>query len=271
MSKQSDQDLASIHDLLSRLRGRESSRAWTEFLHRYSSLVLHVAKQYAFDSDQAEDCFLYVCEALIGDEAKRLNKFDARHGSSFKTWLITIVTNLCIDWHRSFFGRQAMPAAIQKMPDLEQWAYRCRVEQGLDLQTCLVVLRNRFPDLSREQLSRAMASIHNALSPKQRWRLASLAQRNRPANVDNYAPDRLRERSASPREFAQQVQQRKVLNAALSRLTSQQRLLLRLRFEQDLTLAQVARIAGLGDLHQARRAIESALSELRNLMETPDS
>jgi transcriptional regulator with XRE-family HTH domain len=39
-------------------------------------------------------------------------------------------------------------------------------------------------------------------------------------------------------------------------------LLLRLRYEQDLTLEEVARLVGLGDPYRAHREIQAAVAEL---------
>jgi uncharacterized protein (DUF2267 family) len=52
----------------------------------------------------------------------------------------------------------------------------------------------------------------------------------------------------------------------MSRLTPQQRLLLRLYFQENMPLKDVARIAGFADLHQARRQIQAVLAELKNLL-----
>jgi DNA-directed RNA polymerase specialized sigma24 family protein len=55
----------------------------------------------------------------------------------------------------------------------------------------------------------------------------------------------------------------------MARLPPGQRLLLQLRYEQELTLAEVARLAGLPDLNRANRQIQAALAELARLLEDP--
>jgi DNA-directed RNA polymerase specialized sigma24 family protein len=79
----------------------------------------------------------------------------------------------------------------------------------------------------------------------------------------------LEEPGPGPDELALQAQQQSRLQAALSRLPPQQRLLLRLRFEQDLTLAEVARLTRQQDPFRANRQIQAALAALADLME-PD-
>jgi DNA-directed RNA polymerase specialized sigma subunit len=73
-----------------------------------------------------------------------------------------------------------------------------------------------------------------------------------------------------PEALSAHLQDVERLGTALERLSSSERLLLALRFEQGLTLAEVARIGGLGDPFRARRAIDAALTSLRLSLE-PDS
>ncbi len=53
---------------------------------------------------------------------------------------------------------------------------------------------------------------------------------------------------------------------AMARLEPRQRLLLQLRFQQDLTLEEVARLTRLNDSFQVRREIEAALAALAKAM-----
>ena len=50
-------------------------------------------------------------------------------------------------------------------------------------------------------------------------------------------------------------------------LPKQERLLLQLRFEQDLSLEKIARLTGLGDAQRVHRHIAAVLKKLRSAME----
>jgi hypothetical protein len=52
-------------------------------------------------------------------------------------------------------------------------------------------------------------------------------------------------------------------------LPAEQRLLLRLRYEQNLTLAEVARLTNQSDPFRANRQIQSALKALADLISDP--
>ncbi len=61
-------------------------------------------------------------------------------------------------------------------------------------------------------------------------------------------------------------QNREKLEKAMSQLSSDERLLLRLRYLQGLTLQEVARLMQLNDLHQVRRRLERAVAKLSDFM-----
>ena len=69
-----------------------------------------------------------------------------------------------------------------------------------------------------------------------------------------------------PEALVQSEQDRQQLHNAMARLEPQQRLLLQLRYQQDLTLEEVARLTGLGDPFRARRKIDAALATLAKAM-----
>jgi RNA polymerase sigma factor (sigma-70 family) len=69
-----------------------------------------------------------------------------------------------------------------------------------------------------------------------------------------------------PDELTAHLQEQRRLQDALSKLPAEQRLLLRLRYEQGLTLAEIARLTGQSDLFRANRKIQVALDTLADLM-----
>jgi DNA-directed RNA polymerase specialized sigma24 family protein len=72
-----------------------------------------------------------------------------------------------------------------------------------------------------------------------------------------------------PDELAAELQEQRQLQDALSKLPAEQRLLLRLRYEQNLTLTEVARLTGQPDPFRANRRIQAALDTLAGLMGGP--
>ena len=74
-----------ISQLLVRLGSESSQDAWSEFLQRYSPLLLHVARLFAYDEDGRSECFVHVCEQLGRDRFRRLRTFRPEGPASFST------------------------------------------------------------------------------------------------------------------------------------------------------------------------------------------
>jgi hypothetical protein len=64
-----------VTELLRRLSSERPGAAWSEFLERYSPLVMHVIRRYETAHGPVMDCFVYVCGALCDDRFRRLRSF----------------------------------------------------------------------------------------------------------------------------------------------------------------------------------------------------
>jgi len=71
----------------------------------------------------------------------------------------------------------------------------------------------------------------------------------------------------SPETTTEINQEHSRLQTALALLSPRQRLLLKLRYQQELSLKEVAHLTRLGDPFRARRHIQSALAELAKLLD----
>jgi RNA polymerase sigma factor (sigma-70 family) len=250
--------------MLRGLNSNDPGPSWSRFIDHYAPLILRVSNRFDYEQDRSGECFLFVCEQLCDRGFRRLLGFDIHGKASFNTWLGTVVFNLCVDWHRKTFGRATLLPSIEALPAFDRAVYRYRYQQRLPVNTCYEVLREEFPDLSRDQLARALGRIHEVLTPRQRWRLSIRSREIRGprpssglATAESLASD-----AADPSEQALRSQQLEQLDRALSRLPTDQAFLLRLRYQQGVTLREVARLAGLGDPYRARRHIEAALKAL---------
>lgn len=242
--------------------------AWKAFLDTYSSLIMQVIGQYEAERDRADECFLFVCEKLSDDGFRRLLQFEASRKAKFPTWLKLVASNLCVDWHRKEFGRQRPYRAIARLSRFDQLLYHYKIECGMNLPACFYALHLTYPDLTKNQLAESVSRLHTTLSPRQRWQL-SLRKRETilsDAFSDGPAGTELVESGPGPETIVELVQIRDRLRLAMSKLGEQQRLLLRLRYQENLPLKDVAELAGLDNLYQAKRRIKSALEALAELL-----
>lgn len=253
--------------LLNQLKTSDAWPAWTELLNRYASLIMRTASQFENQQNRNNDCFLFVSEKLSEDGFKRLQKYDSVRNASFRTWLITVIFNLCIDWHRKEFGRVYLLPAVSALPVFDQLVFRFCFVQALSTQECLQALRTEFPDVTRQQLSQAIARVHGVLTPRQRWQIGVRHRRKQWSSRvgdDSQSPDvdQLPTPIQDPAAMAQRQQELDDLKAALAKLSARQQLLLHLRFHAGLTLDQIAQFVHLGDSARAWRHIEKALDAL---------
>ncbi len=258
--------------LLRQLRSPDAWTAWTEILNRHASLIMKTASQFEYQQDRKNDCFLYVSEKLSEDGFKRLLRYQPRHNVSFRAWLITVIFNLCIDWHRKEFGRATLLPAISALPAFDQLVYRYYFEQGMVSEECLQVLSADCPDVTRQLLSQAISRIHRVLTPRQRWQISvRLRRRQRSGALSMKDMQQLPSPALDPSVMAQEQQELETLEAALNALPARQRLLLHFRYYDGLTLKQIAQFIRLGDSSRAWRHIQDALQALSDQYPSVDT
>lgn len=248
---------------------------WSEFLERYSPAILRVVRQYESDDGRAMDCFLFVCDKISDDGFRRLLSYQPDARARFRTWLNAVVANLCIDWRRKEYGRLRPLKAIAELPELDRSVFRSLYELGMTRRECLHTLHARFPGVTEQQIAAINARLFSLLTSRQRWRLGSKIRN--PVSLDDASSTDRETGTPSPvvsdsgPESAAQTHQDHVrLEAAMSRLPSRQRLLLHLRYEQDLTLKEVARLTQIPDTSRAHREIRAALAALAGEFESPE-
>ena len=261
----------SVTDLLEQLSSGRVDAAWSEFLARYSPLIMHVVRRHGLNDDRSTETFNHVCASLSDDGFRRLLSFRPDGPARFRTWLIAVVANLCVDWRRKERGRVRPLRCVSRLPELDQQVYYCIYERRMSRVQCLQALMPRFPELTGATVSEINARLFAFLTPQQRWQLSVRTPTLKPMVCDARSEDddaarQVAEPGPGPDELTAHLQEQRRLQDALSKLPAEQRLLLRLRYEQELTLAEVARLTGQSDPFRANRKIQVALDTLADLM-----
>lgn len=260
-----------VDSVLRQLASRRSDAGWSVFLQSYSPLLRDVIRRYQSNEYRVQECFEFVCAGLSDDNFRRLMAFDPSGPAAFSTWLIAVCANLCIDFNRQIYGRAREPEKIRHLPQLDRLVFHYTYRVGLTRQACLHALRARFPTVTLAQLSEVRSRIHTLLSSRQRWVLST--QRRAPVSLDD--PDvasmkivgnALRSSESGPDLLVEIHDDQQRLRKALDQLEPRQRLLLKLRYQQDLTLDRVVRLTGISSPSQASREIDRALAALAKVM-----
>jgi RNA polymerase sigma factor (sigma-70 family) len=257
---------SSVAELLARFRASDSQSAWEEFLTEYSPLLYHAAQTFTQNREEAADCFVFICEYLAKSGFRRLLQFKPQGAASFPTWLRVVARNLCLDWRRKVYGRVRPFKCVQRLSAVEMDVYRCRYEHNLARAETLRHLQATWPGLDEQQLVEIEERLEDSLSSLQRWILSA---RNNPGappsseGEDERQEPEIIDLSPSPETVVSQAEQRKQLRESLAALPGEDRLLVRLRFEDELSLDEISRATGQGDAQRVHRRLGAILEKLR--------
>lgn len=251
--------------------------AWDLFIDRYSGLMLTTLHHLGFDHDGVMDRFVYLCEKLSEHRFRRLRtiRFAGQRGD-LEPWLRTVVQHLSVSWAWSVDGRRRLFKSISKLTPRHQRIFELYFWCGLT------------PSQVREQLSveehleldllvvlDALEELFNNLDSHQTWRLMSQLIRHREAvpvaDVDSPMANAFepRDGAADPERSLLQRERRRHVENALADLEPRQRLVLQLRYDDALPLAEVASILGLS-LSTVKVVIRQGLDRLRSELREHD-
>ncbi len=267
-----DPRLTGILDLLAR---GEVDEGWPAFLRAYSPLILQVVELFARDEDAVSDCFLFACTQLANRRCRRLRRFDPAGPATFSTWLHAVVYNLCRDWRRQQYPRRRAWRSISRLPAFDQEVFHLHFEREMDARETLEALRSGFPAVTEARLEASIGRLRACLSSRQLWllatrrpRLRSLAvaaadgRENGERQIPHPGPD--------PEAVAGRREQMSALERTIKDLPAADALCLRLRFEQELGLAQIARVMGWKNAQEADRRLRKILGQMRRQMSEPE-
>jgi len=261
----------SIETLLKSLDSPDAEDAWGQFLTDYSQHIYQVVRRFEHDADNAADCFQFICEQLFENRSKRLRKFRGEGPATFVTWLRAVVRNLCIDWQRKKFGRPRPLRAIARLPVFDQEVFRLVYERATPLAECLAFLEAEFPHTTMTRIQESRARIDELLTTNQRWlitRRVHSGNGNETTSLDHpetFLAD-LTDSEPDPETLAISNERITRLRRALAELQPQERLLIRLRFEEGLTLGKTAELLDLGNAQRVDRQVQEILKRLEKLM-----
>lgn len=205
----------------------------------------------------AEDFGSLVRLHLLQDDCAVLRKFEGR--SSLKTYLAAVITHLHQDWQNSRFGKWRPSAEARRLGPLAVQLERLIVRDRLQFDEAHETLRTNFKVTESRQSLEAMAAQFPTRTGRRFVSDETLADLEA---VDTVTDASVRERQAG--EAARRATA--VLGSALRKLPHQDRLILRMRFEDDFAVVDIAQALHL-DQKPLYRRIERLLGALRGELE----
>ncbi len=194
---------------------------------------------------------------LIEEDYAVIRKFGGR--SSFRTYLTIVIQRFLLDQRVREWGKWRPSAEAKRLGVLAVTLERLLHRDGLSFDEACEALSGRPPRPSRSLLETLVGRL-----PEQRLRRVHAgALREADATLDASAV----ERPAIQRD-RERIADRaaRVLEEAISGLEAEDRLILRLRFQEELTTVDVARSLGTSR-RKLHKRIRRLLDELRAALE----
>ena len=96
---------AELHHLLAAVDPASRDEAWAAFVRAHSRILFHTAKSSANGYDDTMERYTFVLDRLRSEDFRRLRKYASDGRTMFSTWLVVVARRLCVDYHRSRYGR----------------------------------------------------------------------------------------------------------------------------------------------------------------------
>jgi RNA polymerase sigma-B factor len=215
-----------------------------ELVHRYLPLARYAASQYVRSNEAFDDLLQVASLGLL----KALDRFDPEHGAAFSSYALpTMIGEL----RRHFRDRGW---AVRPPRDLQEHALV--VERSTEE---LTIELGRSPTIA-ELAERSGFDEETVLEAREALSARVSTSLSTPPREDDEHP--LEARLGREDGGFQKAEARVTLQSLSRVLTTREREIVRLRFEQDLTQAEIGNAVGLSQMHVSR-VLRASLEKLR--------
>lgn len=220
---------------------------FVEHLPVIERILSVIARRHALSGSDAEEFNSWVRARIIDSDYAIFRKFGGR--SSMATYLSVVLGNLFHDYRNAVWGRWRPSAAATRMGPvgvrLEELLYR----DGFPLRECIELLRSRGVTQTGAELGRMAAALP-----------ARASSAEVPLSVLEGTPG---EAMPAPGETAPGEGDFAVLRQVIAELSPEDQVIMKLRFWDDFSIADIARALHLEQkpLYRRVEAIEQRLRE----------
>ena len=222
------------------------------------SAIAYACRHFRFTPEDGEDFASIVMSRLIDKDYAVVRAWEER--SSFGTYIGAVVPRLALDYRIHAWGKWHASAEAKRLGalavDLEQLLHRDR----RTIDEVVALLAAKYGAVTRESLLALAARLPERPPPRREVDLDEAA--SIPAS-QNESPEE-RALDEERRTAAQRLSE--ILAAAIERLPDEDVLIMQLRFEQGMTVPQIARALQL-DRRQLYYRLERCAAELRKELE----
>jgi RNA polymerase sigma factor (sigma-70 family) len=238
---------------------------WVNFLKEFAQIILQVIAVCEGDAENRAECFVYVCEQLARNRFRRLRRFQRGGPASFTTWLRAVVRNLSVDWRRREFGRPTTFVATHPISPLDREVGNRLFRDNM--RDNEIVDELCTSDLSRGEIESSLDRVYAQMTPRQAWAWSARSILTESVEGESGAAMQLPDPAPTPETVAELRESNRAMLHGLRSLSFEQRLAIRFRFEQDLTLQEIATLLKLKNAQAADRVLRNALARLREAVD----
>jgi RNA polymerase sigma factor for flagellar operon FliA len=230
-------------------------QAFLDHLDLIDRAVASICRRHSLPADDAEDLKAHVRMRLIDDDYAILRKFQGK--SALGTFLTVVIANLFRDWRTARWGKWRPSAIARRHGSVGIRLEALISRDGYSIREAIHVLLSRSDEMpAMKELVRIAAELPPRSNPRKVERLVTLDV----ASLHRTDHRVLEEEWRTTRETFGHC-----LARALSQLTPEDQLILKLRFQDGMSVAAVARTLSLEQKPLYRR-IDNCLARLRALM-----
>ena len=233
------------------MAGPDASELLTSNLALIERAVAFACRRYRLDASDAEELRSIVHLRLVENDYAILRAYEQR--SSFATYISIVVQRMALDyrihawgkWHASAEAKRSGALAVE----LEQIVRR----DGRTLDEAVTLLAPKYAGVTRDSLQSLLG------------RLPERAARHREVDLEEAEPVAVTDVDESLIAHERRTEAERLssfMNALMARVPDDERLILQLRFEGGMTVAQIARALGL-DQKLTYRRIERRMRDIK--------
>jgi len=239
-------DFSLLRKLLSDKKNKED--LWKEFLRRFTKIIMKIAWQYESDRERVMDKYLWVLTKLADNSFAVLGKYNKHPDSKapkFTTWLVAVISNLCIDEHRSKYGRKRYPKNLLRMSEEDRRVFRLYFWKGYTIEEIENILF-----ISNSTVNEILERIEKAFN----------GPYERDKNITFVTYDEL---SHSVKNIVEEEDFALLIEQWILKLPPDEGTIVRLKFWEDLSVKDIASITGVENEQKVYALLRKALKSLR--------
>ena len=204
----------------------EPSEFLLQNLQLVRQITASICRRRGMDPDEAEDFISEVQLRLVNDDYAIIRAFRGR--SSFPTYLAAVVTRQLLDYRNHQWGKWHTSAEAERLGEVATAVERAVYRDHYSVDEALATLVVEHPRLTRDEVDGLLAQLPRRV----RRRMVDLDEATAVASPDTSL-------EAGQSQTALRVSG--VVTAYIARLPKDEQLILRLRFESELSVADISR------------------------------